>query len=109
VLVKAINQEIVLANNIKKITILSIGAARKTRRTRKSPIVSDNSSNIHRAINVTTLTDKEIKKYSLVKVGDSFKKDDLVLLYDDQYVKISEGNRLLKYKVLKENTVYRRK
>jgi hypothetical protein len=109
VLVKAINQEIVLANNIKKITILSIGAARKTRRTTKSPIVSDNSSNIHRAINVTTLTDKEIKKYSLVKVGDSFKKDDLVLLYDDQYVKISEGNRLLKYKVLKENTVYRRK
>ena len=108
-LVKAINQEIVLANNIKKITILSIGAARKTRRTRKAPIVSDNSSNIHRAINVTTLTDKEIKKYSLVKVGDSFKKDDLVLLYDDQYVKISEGYRLLKYKVIKEYTVYRRK
>ncbi len=38
--------------------------------------MSDNSSNIHRAINVTTLTDKEIKKLSLVKVGDSFKKDD---------------------------------
>jgi hypothetical protein len=30
-------------------------------------------------------------------------------LYDDQYVKITEGNKLLKYKVLKENTVYRRK
>jgi hypothetical protein len=71
--------------------------------------VSDNSSNIHRAVNVTTLTDKEIKKYLPVKTGDSFKKDDLVLLYDDQYVKITEGNRLLKYKVLKENTVYRRK
>jgi hypothetical protein len=86
-----------------------LGPQEKQRRIRKVPIVSDNSSNIHRAINVTTLTDKEIKKYSLVKVGDSFKKDDLVLLYDDQYVKISEGNRLLKYKVLKENTVYRRK
>ncbi len=71
--------------------------------------MSDNSSNIHRAVNVTTLTDKEIKKYLPVKTGDSFKKDDLVLLYDDQYVKITEGNRLLKYKVLKENTVYRRK
>jgi hypothetical protein len=71
--------------------------------------VSNNSSNIHRAINETTLTDKEIKKYSLVKTGDSFKKDDLILLYNDQYVKIAEGNKLLKYKVLKENTVYRRK
>ena len=104
-----INQEIVLVNNIKIITILSIGAARKTRRIRKVPIVSDNSSNIHRAVNVTTLTDKETKKYSLVKVGDSFKIDDLILLYDDQFVKINEGNKLLKYKVLKENTVYRRK
>ena len=71
--------------------------------------MSDNSSNIHRAVNVTTLTDKETKKYSLVKVGDSFKIDDLILLYDDQFVKINEGNKLLKYKVLKENTVYRTK
>jgi len=109
VLVKATSQEIVLVNNIKKITILLTGVARSKKRLRKAPIVSDNSSNIHRAINVTTLTDKDIKKLSLVKVGDSFKKDDLVLLYDDQYVKIAEGNRLLKYKVLKENTVYRRK
>ena len=108
-LVKATSQEIVLVNNIKKITILLTGVARSKKRLRKAPIVSDNSSNIHRAINVTTLTDKDIKKFSLVKVGDSFKKDDLVLLYDDQYVKIAEGNRLLKYKVLKENTVYRRK
>ena len=71
--------------------------------------MSDNSSNIHRAINVTTLTDKEIKKYSLVKVGDSFKKDDYLLLYDDQYVKIGTSSILFKHKVLKENTVYRKK
>ena len=71
--------------------------------------MSDNSSNIHRAVNVTTLTDKEIRKYSLVKVGDSFKKDDLILLYDDQYVKIGDSNKLLKIKVSKENTVYRKK
>ena len=56
-----------------------------------------------------TLTDKEIKKYSLVKTGDLFQKNDFILLYDDQYVKIAEGNRLLKYKVIKENTVYRKK
>ncbi len=71
--------------------------------------MSDNSSNIHRAINIFTLSDKDIKKYSIVKSGELFKKDDYVLLYDNQYVKISDSNKLLKYKVLKENTVYRRK
>jgi hypothetical protein len=71
--------------------------------------VSYNSSNIHRAVNVTTLSEKEIKKYSLVKTGDLFKKDDYLLLYDDQYVKIGTSSILFKNKVLKENTVYRRK
>lgn len=71
--------------------------------------MSDNSSNIHRAVNVTTLSEKEIKKYSLVKTGDLFKKDDYLLLYDDQYVKIGTSSILFKNKVLKENTVYRRK
>ena len=71
--------------------------------------MSDNSSNIHRAVNVTTLSEKEIKKYSLVKTGDLFKKDDYLLLYDDQYVKIGTSSILFKHKVIKENTVYRRK
>ena len=71
--------------------------------------MNDNPSNIHRAINVTTLSEKEIKKYSLVKIGDLFKKDDCLLLYDDQYVKIGDSSILFKHKVLKENTVYRRK
>ncbi len=71
--------------------------------------MSDNSSNIHRAVNVTTLSEKEIKKYSLVKTGDLFKKDDYLLLYDDQYVKIGTSSILFKNKVLKENTVYRKK
>ena len=71
--------------------------------------MSDNSSNIHRAVNVTTLSEKEIKKYSLVKTGDLFKKDDYLLLYDDQYVKVGEGSRLLKIKITKENSVYRKK
>jgi len=71
--------------------------------------VSDNSSNIHRAVNITTLSEKDIKKHSLVKTGDLFEKDDYLLLYDDQYVKIGEGNKLLKHKIIKENTVYRKK
>jgi len=109
VLVKAINQGIVLANNIKKITIQSIGDARIQRKLKKAPIVNDNVSNIHRAVNVFTLSDKDIKKYSLVKIGELFKKDDYVLLYDDQYVKIGDGNLLLKFKITKENSVYRKK
>ena len=64
---------------------------------------------MHRAVNVTTLSEKEIKKYSLVKIGDLFKKDDYLLLYDDQYVKIGDSSILFKHKVIKENTVYRRK
>ena len=71
--------------------------------------MNDNSSNIHRAVNVTTLSEKEIKKYSLLKTGDLFKKDDYLLLYDDQYVKIGNSSILFKHKVLKENTVYRKK
>ena len=106
-LVKEINQEIVLANNIKKITIQSIGDARIQRKLKKAPIVNDNSSNIHRAVNIFTLSDKDIKKYCLVKIGELFKKDDYILLYDNQYVKIGEANRLLKMKITKENSVYR--
>ena len=108
-LVKAINQGIVLANNIKIITIQSIGDARIQKKLKKAPIVNDNVSNIHRAVNVFTLSDKDIKKYNLVKIGELFKKDDYVLLYDDQYVKISDGNLLLKFKITKENSVYRKK
>ena len=108
-LVKAINQEIVLANNIKIITIQSIGDARIQRKLKKAPIVNDNVSNIHRAVNVFTLSDKDIKKYSLVKIGELFKKDDYILLYDDQYVKISEDSLLLKINITKENFVYRKK
>jgi hypothetical protein len=71
--------------------------------------VNDNVSNIHRAVNIFALSDKDIKKYSLVKIGELFKKDDYILLYDDQYVKIGDGNLLLKFKITKENFVYRKK
>ena len=71
--------------------------------------MNDNPSNIHRAVNIFTLSDKEIKKYSLVKIGELFEKNDYILLYDDQYVKIGDVNRLLKIKITKENSVYRKK
>jgi hypothetical protein len=109
VLVKATSQEIVLVNNIKKITIQSIGDARIQRKLKKAPIVNDNLSNIHKAVNIFTLSDKDIKKYSLVKIGELFKKDDYILLYDDQYVKIGDSDHLLKMKITKENSVYRKK
>lgn len=108
-LVKEINQEIVLVNNIKIITIQSIGVVRNKRRLRKAPIVSDNSTNKHRAINIISLSDKDIKKYRLVKADELFIKDDYILLYDDQYVKITESSKLLKYKVTKDVIAYRRK
>lgn len=70
--------------------------------------MSDNLSNIHRPINALTVSEKELKKYSIVKTGDVFKKDDIISLYDDQYVKITESSKLAKYKVIKETIVYRR-
>lgn len=71
--------------------------------------MSDNLSNIHRAINIFSISDKELKKYQLVKVGCDFLKDDALNLYDNEFVKISKNSLLLKYKVTKDNIVYRKK
>lgn len=71
--------------------------------------MSDNLANKHRAINIISLSEKEIKKYRLVKADELFLKDDLILLYEDQYVKISESSKLLKYKNNKDTTAYRKK
>lgn len=66
-------------------------------------------SNIHQAVNIKTLNDKDLKKYHQVKFGEEFKTNDLILLFDDQFVEISKYSKLLKYKILKENIVYRKK
>lgn len=71
--------------------------------------MSDNSTNKHRAINIVCLSDKDIKKYRLIKADDLFIKDDCILLYNDQYVKVTESSKLLKYKVTKDVTAYRKK
>lgn len=71
--------------------------------------MNDILTNKNRAINIISIPEKEIKKYKLVKNEGLFLKDDLISLYDDQYVKVSESSKLLKYKINKDNTVYRKK
>lgn len=71
--------------------------------------MSDNLSNIHRAVNIISISEKELKKYQIVKVGNSFLKDDILNLYDNEFVKILNNSQLLKYKVTKDNIVYRKK
>ena len=71
--------------------------------------MSDKTSNIHRAVNIKSLSDKDLKKYFCPKVNDNFQINDLLNLYDDEYVEICKDNRLLKYKILKENKVFRKK
>lgn len=70
--------------------------------------MSDNSSNIHRAINVFSITDKELKKYKIVKTGAAYQEGDLILLYENIVVKINENSQMLKHKISKDNTVYRK-
>lgn len=72
-------------------------------------IVNDNYSNKHRAINIKSITDKDLKKFIIAKIGDNFKVGDLIQLYDNEFVEISGFNNLLKYKITKDNTVYRKK
>jgi len=72
-------------------------------------IVNDNYSNKHRAINIKSVSDKDLKKFIIAKIGDNFKVGDLIQLYDNEFVEISGLNNLLKYKITKDNTVYRKK
>ena len=72
-------------------------------------IVNDNYSNKHRAINIKSVSDKDLKKFIIAKIGDNFKVGDLIQLYDNEFVEVCKSNRLLKYKILKENKVYRKK
>ena len=71
--------------------------------------MSDNSSNKHRAINIKSISDKDLKKFTIAKIGDNFKVGDLIQLYDNEFVEINGFNNLLKYKITKDNTVYRKK
>ena len=61
------------------------------------------------AANIVELTDKDIKKYTKLKEGESIKSDDLVHIEENTYAKVGKGNVLCKYKVTKYSTVLREK
>ncbi len=61
------------------------------------------------ADNIVELTDKDIKKYTKLKEGESIKSDDLVHIEENTYAKVGKGNVLCKYKVTKYSTVLREK
>jgi translation elongation factor P/translation initiation factor 5A len=61
------------------------------------------------ADNIVELTDKDIKKYTKLKEGESIKSDDLVHIEENTYAKVGKGNILCKYKVTKYSTVLREK
>lgn len=60
-------------------------------------------------VNIVKLTPKKLKDYSKVKPGEDFRVGDLVHLIDEEYIKLSDGNILLKHKVNQYNTVFRKK
>ena len=61
------------------------------------------------ADNVVELTDKDIKKYTKLKEGESIKSDDLVHIEENTYVIVGKGNILCKFTVNKYNTILRQK
>ncbi len=61
------------------------------------------------ADNIIELTDKDVKKYTKLKEGESIKSDDLVHIEENTYAKVGKGNILCKYKVTKYSTVLREK
>jgi hypothetical protein len=61
------------------------------------------------ADNVVELTDKDIKKYTKLKEGESIKPDDLVHIEENTYAKVGKGNILCKSTVNKYNTILRQK
>ena len=53
------------------------------------------------ADNIVELTDKDIKKYTKLKEGESIKSDDLVHIEENTYAKVGKGNILCKLTVNK--------
>lgn len=71
--------------------------------------MNNNNINIDRAVNIKSISDKNIKKYKLADNNTNFQVNDLIFLYDDNYVEITNNNQLLKHKIDKYNKVYRKK
>lgn len=62
-----------------------------------------------RPINIMKISEKKIKDYFKVKENEFFQAGDLIHLIDDEYVKVLEGNPLLKTKVSIHSIVLRKK
>lgn len=65
--------------------------------------------NENRAKNIIRIEEKNLKKYIKLKEGDKFIVGDFIHLIGDEYVEICEGNILIKQKINKENSVFRKK
>lgn len=63
----------------------------------------------NRPINIVKINDKDLKKYSKVKVNEFYFAGDLLHIIDDEYAEISKDSKLLKMKVNDTNIVYRKK
>ena len=61
------------------------------------------------ADNIVDLTDKDIKKYTKLKEGESIKSDDLVHIEENTYAKVGKGTILCKFTANKYNTILREK
>ncbi len=61
------------------------------------------------ADNIVELTDKDIKKYTKLKEGESIKSDDLVHIEENTYAKVGKGTILCKFTANKYNTILREK
>jgi len=60
-------------------------------------------------INIVKINDKDLKKYSKVRVNEFYMAGDLLHVIDDEYAEISKDSKLLKIKVNDTNIVYRKK
>jgi hypothetical protein len=63
----------------------------------------------NRAVNIIKISQKEISKYKTRKEGENFQVGDFIFIDSDEYVKVEEGNALLKQKVNKYNIVLYKK
>lgn len=63
----------------------------------------------NRPINIVKINDKDLKKYTKVKVNDLYIAGDFLHIIDDDYAEISKDSKLLKMRVNDTNIVYRKK
>lgn len=63
----------------------------------------------NRPINILKIIDKDLRKYTKVKINEFYMAGDLLHIIDEDYAEISKDSKLLKMKVNDTNIVYRKK